>query len=150
MLKRDRFFNRGDSEVSFYLNEVAEAGIVLIYPTGAVGQPGLDTDVNTATVPTGTTGQPCGVLMQDVVNKDLTTCPLMQSKMETQVGSKVEVLKGGWILTDMIHTGSSPAPGNAAHFTAGGLFTTTTSSVRVGTFESAKVNGFARIRIQLY
>jgi hypothetical protein len=88
--------------------------------------------------------------MQDVVNKDLTTCPLMQSKMETQIGSKVEVLKGGWIVTDMIHTGSNPTTGSAAHFTTGGLFTTTTSSTRVGTFESAKVNGFARIRIQLY
>lgn len=150
MLKRDRFFNRGDSETSFFLNETGEAGIVLIYPTGSVEQPGLDTDVNTATIPTGTSGNPCGVLMQDVVDKDLTTCPLMQSKMETQVGSKVEVLKGGWIVTNMIDTGSSPTPGAAAHFKAGGLFTTTTTSTRVGTFESAKVNGYARIRIQLY
>lgn len=151
MLKRDWFANRGDSEVSYFLNETGEAGVVVIYPTGDVQQPGLDTSVNTATIPTGAShGKPIGVLMNTVVDKDLTTCPLMQSKGEVQKGSKVEILKGGWIVTDMIDTGSSPAPGDAAHYTAGGLFTTTTTSVRVGTFESDKVNGFARIRIQLY
>ena len=150
MLRGDMLYDKADSEVSYFLNEVAERGIIVIYPDEEVLPPGLDTNLNTATVPTGTSGVPIGILMEDVKDKDLTDCPLKASRRETNVGYKVEIIRRGWFLTNMVNSGDTPSPGDPAHFMAGGLFTTSTTSARVGTFESALgPDGYVRVRVNL-
>lgn len=157
MLKGDQYFNEADSEVSFFMFEEAEAGIIAAYPpSNVVLPPALDDKLNVAIVPTTTSNKPIGILMDNVVDIDRTKFTLFESKRQVAMDSvngyapKVEIIRKGWFVTDMVDTGSSPNPGDAAHFIAGGLFSTTTTSMRVGTFESDKdSSGFVRVRIDL-
>lgn len=154
--------DRFGSEISYFLNAEAEAGIVVIAPTGEVPSPGLDSvdgvfmnvglDVSEdpiARVPSSNAGKPLGILLKTMVDVDPTKYLLVDSQ-EVYMGRKVEILRNGWIETDMLDTGSDPVNGDAAYFIAGGLLSTTSGSVRVGTFESSKdANGFIRVRVQL-
>lgn len=156
MLQRDMLFDRGDSETSFYMAEAAEAGIIVCYPTsGTVSPPGLDDADNVAIVPTSTSDKPIGILM-DTVKADsdryLPNETVREVLFDTAAGTypKVEIIRRGWFVTDMIHTGATVTPGAAAHFAVGGTFTSVTTSARVGTFESNKdADGYARVRINL-
>jgi hypothetical protein len=159
MMLRDMLFDRADSEMSFWMAENAEAGIIVCYPTGSGVIPSaLDHYDNVAVVPTSDTEVPIGILMDNV--KDLPDQRYLPNETMREAlfnvnhphGSlaKIEIIRAGWFSTDMIDTGSVPVPGDPAYFMAGGLFTTDTGSARVGTFESEKdENGFARIRINL-
>lgn len=149
-LQKDRMFNHGESEVSYYMGEVAAQGILVAYPTGAVQPPGLDDDANYAIVPTAATQKPVGILLDTVVNKDLTETELNRSKRERQINNKVEIVREGWFVTDRLASGITPSAGDTLYFTTGGLFTTATGSEVVGSFESEKnTDGYARIRLKI-
>lgn len=151
MLKGRRNYQPGDSETSFFMNVVAERGIIVTYPSASVAQPGLDESNNVATVPSGTSGTPIGILLTDVVNVDLTKYHLNHHKVEeVQVGSKVNIVRRGWFITNKVKSGDTPTVGAAAHFDANGELTTGTTSARVGTFESVKdSDGYVRVFIDL-
>lgn len=151
MLKGDMTYDRSDSEVSFYMDEEAERGCLVVYDTGAdVAQPALDDADNLAIVPAGTAGIPIGILMDTVIDIDLTRHDLWHSRREVAIGDKVEIIRKGWFVTDQVDTGGTYYPGAAAYWKAGGLFTSDSGSLQVGRFESdLDSNNFVRIRLDI-
>ena len=66
-----------------------------------------------------TAGVPVGILLNDVVNKDLTRTHLNQHKDEVQKGGKVTVLRKGYVVTNAI-TGQDPVAGSGAYASEAG------------------------------
>ena len=99
-LKADR--HELDVDISYFMNETAERGQIVVLSTvgsgAAMDQAGALVTVAAAT----TTNIPVGVLLNDVVNLDLTRQHINWHKDEVQKGGKVSLLKKGYIVTDMI------------------------------------------------
>ena len=150
-LKPTRITVYGGDSVAYFMNEVAERGKVVTYAGSSTGSLGnLDDPSSTVMVPTGTVGAPVGVLMNDVVNLDLTRAHINAQKDEVQLGGKVAVLKIGTISTNQLKSGDTPVAGNPAHFTTDGEFTTTATSTKVGTFGSAPdTDGYVVVDVRL-
>ena len=116
-LKADR--NELDVDISFFYDEgtATRGGIVILDTVGS----GAAMDQSQAKVKYDTvTGAsiPVGVLLNDVVNIDLTRQHINWHKDEVQKGNKVAILKNGTIVTNMIDTsthGSSPTAGQVAY-----------------------------------
>lgn len=169
-LRPDRKYTVG-TDISYFMNAVAERGGVVTYLSGGSGA-AMD-DANATVAPSGATqsGQiPAGLLLNDMVNLDLTRQHINWHKDEVQLGGKVTVLTHGEVTTNVITTGvgaSLPTIGAAAFFTnetfnsrtntyvltplgvingaAAGLGTT-----RVGTFKSIKdADGYAKVEINM-
>ena len=69
-LKKDRY--ELDTDISFFMNETAERGVVVSVSTAGSGA-AMDSSVAVATVAAEASGAyPLGVLLNDVVNLDLT------------------------------------------------------------------------------
>jgi hypothetical protein len=151
MLKPTRVTVYGGDSVRYFMSEVAEAGLVVTNSAASTGNLGnLDDPDGSVIVPTGTVGSPVGVLMNDVVNLDLTRTHLNAHRDEVQLGGKVTVLKIGQVHTNMLNTGDTPVAGDPAHFTTDGNFTTTTTSTQVGTFQSAPdADGYVVVDVRL-
>lgn len=95
---------------------------------------------------------PIGVLMNDVVSIDQTRQHLNQYKPdETQVNSKVSLVKRGVVVTDMIL--DTPSAGDRAYLAESGNLRGTqgiNEAPIVGRFLSTKdQNGYARVHIDL-
>lgn len=151
------------SDISAFCNETAEQGQVLVWSTSGSGQ-SLDDPNAVVAIPTVVSGsRPAGVLLSEVVNLDLTRTHLNQYQLETQLGSKVNLLTQGEIVTNLIETGNSVSPtaGDDAYYTvedSQGKFTTvipTDTDVedhtyKVGQFRSKKdSDGYAKILINI-
>jgi len=159
-LKADRHIQFDD--ISHFMNHTQERGVIVCYDGGGSGA-SLDQASNLVSTPTGGSTptasvsgkRAAGLLLDDVVNLDLTRQHLNWHKNEIQVGGKVCVLTKGWAVTNMI-TGT-PAAGNPAYFDANGKLTPTnpdtgsgTWPASVGRFESAKdADGYAKVTINL-
>ena len=159
-LKADR--HEVTTDISFYMNHTAERGIVVVHDGGGSG---AAMDQHSAVVATPTGGvtptasvsgkKPAGLLLNDVVSLDLTRQHINQHKDETNVGGKVTLLKDGWVVSNMIVSGQTPAAGDPAYFDANGYLTPTNPSdgsgtwpEKVGTFRSAKdAEGYAKVQI---
>lgn len=149
-LKPTRITPHGGDSIAYFLQEVAERGKVVIWDTTSTGLGNLDDPNAVVKIPTNASGTPVGVLMNDMVNLDLTRTHLNQHKDEVQLNGKVTVLKNGTIQTNQLKTGDSPVAGDPAHFTAAGEFTVTTSSAKVGTFTSAPdADGYVTVDVRL-
>jgi hypothetical protein len=147
-LKPTRVVPHGQPDVQHYMNEVAAAGIVVIYNTP--GGDSYDNVDSTVSVPTGTAGVPAGVLMAPVVDHDWTRTRQIWVKDEVPVGGKVPLLKRGVVHTNMLNTGDTPQAGSPAYFKAGGLFTTAAGSLQVGEFKGpADSDGYVLVEINL-
>lgn len=156
-LKGDRY--EIHTEIPFFMNEVAErGGMVTLASTATPSGAAMDAAINTVTYVANPSGKvPIGVLMNDVVNYDLTRQHLNDYKNEVQKGGKVTILRKGWFLTDMISTSGTPRAGDAAYVADSGLFSTSaralvlnSSATPVGIFLSAKdTDGYAKIEINL-
>jgi len=155
-LKMDRQIDA--VEVGYYVNAVTERGLFLCASTNGSGV-ALDNPSNVAAVVNSQSGaQPLGCLLNDFVNLDLTRVPINWMKDQAQVGNKATILTKGWIVTNMITTGSLPAAGNDAVLDASGLVkpfargkdTNSALNPRVGTFRSGlDESGYARIYVDL-
>jgi hypothetical protein len=99
--------------------------------------------------PSGTT--PAGLLLNDVVNLDLTRQHINWHRDEVQVESKVTLLRQGQVTTNMVVSGVEPVAGNDAYYGANGLLTTvSTNSTKVGRFLSAKdADGYVKVDINI-
>ncbi len=153
-LKMDRLIDA--TEIGYYLNEVAERGVVVSVSTAGSGI-ALDNTANLATVATAASGQrPLGILLNDFVNVDQTRTPINWFKDQSQIGNKCTILTKGWIVTDKVQ--GTPQAGDIAVLGASGnlvavtLGTNTNSATNpvVGRFRSRKSeDGFARVYVDL-
>ena len=110
-LKADR--HELQTDISFFYNDAAVTrGGVVVHDTAGSGA-AMDQGVNLFKYKQATaTDVPVGILLNDVVNKDLTRTHLNQYKDEVQKGGKVTILRKGWVVTNMI-TGTPTAGGVA-------------------------------------
>lgn len=151
-LKPERYFVADD--ISFFVNEVAERGGFLSLKTGGSGS-AMDQGVAVATYAATQSGStPIGLLMQDVVSKDLTQMHINFYKDEVPVGSKVQMWTQGTVVTNFVYPGLTPVAGAKAYLGPSGLAqTTNVNSVAtpvVGTFLSTKdADGYVKIRFAL-
>ena len=151
-LKSDRYELQTD--ISFFYNAgTATRGCVVVHDTAGSGA-AMDQGVNL--VKKHTAGVPVGILLNDVVNKDLTRTHLNQHKDEVQKGGKVTVLTRGWVVTNNVD--GTPGPGDMAYASnavAGNIATTAANAAQsgalsLGRFMSAKdADGYAKVYINL-
>jgi hypothetical protein len=152
-LKSDRYELQTD--ISFFYNAgVATRGGVVVHGTAGSGA-SMDQGVNLVTYAAVTSAsRPVGILLNDVVNKDLTRTHLNQYKNEVQKGGKVTVLRKGYVVTSNI-TGTPAAgdPAFACHVTAGNVRNDSPASsgvLQVGRFLTSKdEDGYAKVEVNL-
>lgn len=150
MLKPQRKYNDG-SDIQFFMNEVAERGVIVVYDTSLTGSPGMDDVNNAVKLPTsGYTGEaPAGLLLCDVKDYDPSTCYPNYHKFEVPITGKVTLLRRGWIVTNMVDD-VDIVPGEDAYFVEDGLLTNVAGSTKVGTFMSpVDSNGYVQVDITI-
>ena len=150
-LKPDRV--ESFTDVSFFMNTTGDRGGVVVYSgAGGVGSSMDDADA-VVIYPTGSPAgtAPAGVLLNDVVNLDLTRQHINYHKDEVQAGGKVALLRRGQVTTNSLASGQLPVAGDAAYYDGAGDFTTvSTNSVKVGTFLSGKdADGYVKVDINI-
>lgn len=147
-LKGDRV--ERDTDISFFMNETATRGLVVSVNTAGSGA-AMDSAVALCTVKANPSGAyALGVLLNDVVNYDLTRQHLNQHKDEVQQGGKVTILRRGWVVTNSIS--GTPAGGQDAYLAGTGLISATqaTGAPKVGQFLSSKdADGYAKVSINM-
>ena len=143
------------TDISFFMDQVAERGGVVCFKTGGSGaaldQSAAEVEYKASA---SSSNKPVGLLLNDVVNKDLTQTHLNQYKNEVQKGSKVTILRDGWVVTNMFAgTGVSPSAGETAYVAQSGLLTNSAgggSNIAVGQWMSSKdEDGYAKVYIKL-
>lgn len=148
-LKPDRVEHLTD--LSYFMNETASRGIVVVHDTGGSGA-AMDDSAALVKVPSaGVSGtKPAGLLLNDVVNIDLTRQHLNYHKNEVQKGGKVLLLRRGTVVTDAVS--GSPTVGADAYYNVAGQLTATVvaNSTKVGRFLSSKdADGYAKVDINI-
>jgi hypothetical protein len=149
-LKPDRIESHTD--ISFFMNEVAERGGVASVVTGGVGVSMDDANAVVRYAPVASGSMPVGVLLNDVVNLDLTRQHINWFKDEVQVGGKVTLLRQGQVTTNMLVSGDTPTAGSAAYVGANGLLSTSGAGgvAKVGTFLGGKdADGYVKVDINI-
>ena len=148
-LKRDR--ETLATNIEFYLNEVAEPGVIACYDTSGSGV-ALDHADNQLTIAAAASGaKPAGLLLTETVDVDETVYVLPRYRDITNIGNKVCLLQKGWVVTDKVN--GTVAAGDTAILDASGFIKSGTAGAgvqAVGTFKSAKdEDGFAKVYIDL-
>lgn len=147
-LKGDR--EELQTDISFFMNETATRGIVVSVDTAGSGA-AMDSAVALCKKQANDSGvYPLGILLNDVVNLDLTRQHLNQHKDEVQKGGKVTILRKGYVITDSIQ--GTPVGGADAYYAGTGLIGTASGGGRklIGQFLSSKdADGFAKVSINL-
>jgi hypothetical protein len=140
------------TDVSFFMSTTGTRGGVVSISTASTGVGVAMDDANAvvayASNPSG--AYPVGVLLNDVVDLDLTRQHINWHKDEVQKGGKVTVLRNGQITTSNIN--GNPAAGQTAYVYSGGNISATqaTGAVAVGQFLSAKdSDGYAKVSINV-
>ncbi len=152
-LKPDRIELHTD--ISYFMNEVATRGVIVTHVTSTSGLGAAMDDANAVVELPNVTGgsgeDPAGLLLNDVVNLDLTRQHINWHQDEVQIGGKVTLLKVGQVTTNSILTGDAPKAGDQAYFTINGdLSLTSTNSTQVGRFLSAlDSDGYCRVSINI-
>jgi len=152
-LKADR--NELDVDISFFMNETAEKGQIVAVSTAGSGA-AMDQSQALVSIQ-GATGSviPVGVLLNDVVDIDLTRQHINWHKDEVQKGGKVAILKKGYVVTDQIE--GTPTAGALAFMDDAdtGKFAVAASIddgeyTAVGRFMSIKdEDGYAKVEVNL-
>ena len=150
-LKSDRLELQTD--ISFFYNAgTATRGCVVAHGSTAGSGAAMDQGANLCVK--STSAVPVGILLNDVVNKDLTRTHLNQHKDEVQKGGKVTVLRKGYVVTNTIH--GTPSAGDAAYAvahsadgaSAGDI--ATSGTYQIGRFLSSKdEDGYAKVEVNL-
>jgi hypothetical protein len=137
------------TDISFFMNTTAERGGVACVVTGGSGVSMDDANAVVSYASAVSGSKPVGVLLNDVVNIDLTRQHINWHKDEVQLGGKVTLLRQGQVSTNKV-TGS-PSAGVDAYVGASGLIgTTSTNSVKIGQFLSAvDADGYAKVSVNL-
>jgi hypothetical protein len=149
-LKPDRI--EAYTDISYFMNTTAERGGVAVHLTSGSGV-AMD-DANAVVIyPTGALSgtKPAGLLLNDVVNYDLTRQHLNWYRDEVQVGGKVTLLRQGQVVTNVVASAVTPTAGADAYYDATGKLTTvSTDSVKVGRFLGGKdSDGYVKVDINI-
>ena len=161
-LKADRY--EESTDISFFYNAgtATRGGVVCLADLGLASGAALDQGENLVSYQAAAaTDVPVGILLNDVVNKDLTRTHINQYKDEVQKGGKVTVMTRGWVVTNNI-TGT-PAAGSLAYAdatggTAGNIAVdvnalgsaAASGNLAIGRFMSRKdADGYAKVYVNL-
>ena len=154
------------TDISFFMNETAERGIIVTHSTAGSGAAMDDSNALVAIPTTASGSAPAGLLLNDVVNFDLTRQHLNQHQDEVQKGGKVTLLKQGYVVTNKLEVNSKPTVGAPAYVASSGLLSTTDPegydgstldlsrkvdySTKVGRFLSTEdADGYAKVYIDI-
>lgn len=141
------------TDVSFFMNTTAERGgvVSVVTSTSGVGVSMDDGNAVVAYAAVVSGSKPVGVLLNDVVNLDLTRQHINWHKDETQVGGKVTLLRNGQVTTNSLVAGTTPSAGADAYVGVSGLIgTSSTNAFKIGQFLSAKdTDGYAKVSVNL-
>ena len=155
-LKTDR--STLQTDISFFMNAAATRGGIATLSAGGSGA-SMDNGAAIVTYdadPSGTV--PMGLLINDMVDIDLTRQHLNQHKDEVQKGGKVTLMTKGWVTTSNLQ--GTPAAGGIAYVGQSGNVCTSTFAATmdggiatdqsVGRFlGSADEDGYAKVFIDL-
>jgi hypothetical protein len=154
-LKADRYELQTD--ISFFCDEITTRGGIVHLSAGGSGA-AMDQGVAkvvTKAVPANA-DVPIGLLLNDVVNKDLTRTHLNQHKDEVQKGGKVTLLRKGYVVTNKIE--GTPSAGQWALASVAGnvsgidtdINMLASGNLKVGKFLSSKdADGYCKVEINL-
>jgi hypothetical protein len=154
-LKGDRY--EAITLIDFFMDNTAERGGVVCLETAGSGA-ALDqaeAQVDYLANPSGYA--PVGVLLNDVVDIDLTRQQYNAHKDEMQKEGKVCVLVEGWVVTNFIDPAVTPTRGQKAYVGQSGYFTNTTvlddggeSGMALGRFLSTKdEDGYCKVYVKM-
>ena len=147
-LKPDRIETLVD--LSFFMNTAETRGGVAGMTTGASGV-AMDNSAAVVAYEADASGvTPVGILLNDVVDIDLTRQHINYHKDEVSLGSKVALLRVGQVTTDDIS--GTPSAGDAAYTANSGQISASqaTGTVKIGTFLSSKdADGFAKVAVNI-
>ena len=158
-LKPDRVEHLTD--LSFFMNETGNRGGIVTFRVSAAASGAAMDDANAKVgYPTGTSAaefgtqnqKPAGLLLNDVVNLDLTRQHINYHKDEFQKGSKVLLLQRGTVVTDQISgTPTAANIGATLYFDQDGkLGVGANASAPVGRLLSIKdADGYAKVSIDI-
>lgn len=158
-LKPDRVEHLTD--LSFFMNETGNRGGIVTFRVSAAASGAAMDDANAKVgYPTGTSAaefgagvqKPAGLLLNDVVNLDLTRQHINYHKDEVQKGSKVLLLQRGTVVTDQISgTPTAANIGATLYFDQDGkLGVGANASAPVGRLLSIKdADGYAKVSIDI-
>ena len=105
-------------ELRYFLNEVADAGLIVCKSTSGSGV-AMDATANLATVKATTSGAlPIGLLLNEFVSVDQTRQYPNWHKDQADLGDKAAILTKGWVVTDKI-VGTAIAGRNAVLVSSG-------------------------------
>ena len=137
------------TDISFFMNTIAERGGVACVVTGGSGVAMDDANAVVSYAAVASGAKPVGVLLNDVVNIDLTRQHINWYRDEVQLGGKVTLLRQGQVSTNRV--AGSPAAGVDAYVGASGLIgTSATNAVKIGQFLSAvDSDGFAKLSVNI-
>ena len=144
-LKPDRVEHLTD--LSFFMDEIGTRGQIVTHSSDGSGA-SMD-DANAKVIKATATGQnPAGLLLNDVVDIDLTRQHINFAKDEVQKGGKVLLLRRGTVVPDNV--AGTPAAGAKAYFTTDAKITSAAGSVQIGRFLSAEdADGYAKVEINI-
>ena len=138
------------TDISFFMDETSERGIIVSASTQGSGA-AMDDSAAAVKVPVAYADKPVGLLLNDVVDLDLTRQHINFAKDEMQKGGKVTLLRIGTVVTDQIS--GAITMGEQAHFTDGGTLcssTASSTSAVVGRWLSKKdADGYAKVAINI-
>lgn len=139
------------TDISFFMNSTAERGGVASAVTAGSGAALDDASAVVGYVATVSGTKPIGILLNDVVNLDLTRQHINWHKDEIQVGGKVTLLRQGQVTTNYLVAGITPSAGTPAYVGASGLIgTSSTNAVQIGSFLSSKdADGYAKLSVNI-
>lgn len=141
------------TDISFFMNSTAERGGVVsaVTSTSGVGVSMDDANAAVSYASVASGARPVGILLNDVVDIDLTRQHINWYRDEIQKGGKVTILRNGQVTTNMLVAGTTPSAGADAYVGASGLIgTSSTNAVKIGQFLSAKdSDGYAKVSVNL-
>jgi hypothetical protein len=139
------------TDVSFFMNTTATRGGVVSVVTGGVGVSMDDADAVVSYAAVASGAKPVGLLLNDVVDLDLTRQHINFHQDEVQKGGKVTVLRIGQVTTNQLVSGISPTVGAPAYVGGTGLIgTSSTNAVQIGSFLSSKdSDGYAKVSVNI-
>ena len=158
-LKADRFEESTDISYFYNAGTATRGGVVCLDDLYLASGAAMDQGENLVSyqqVTLANNVQPIGIMLNDVVNKDLTRTHVNHHKDEVQKGGKVTVMTRGWVVTSNV-TGTPTAgalayadSATAGNVTAAAVDPGVSGSAAIGRWMSRKdADGYAKLYVNL-